>query len=283
MIRAKITTLLSLMLLVSFFVTSTAEAGWRREAKKMCRQEYRECRKEHSRRFCRQERRKCKRENHVSFKDDIRWIGNKLKGIVKTAVGYVDVKYGVHEEFGDYLRISIEGGAFKQLDNFFYSPEEINSYLEIVPGMDEKKKELAFIVYLDDLENHDVAEQLQTSEGRSFPKFIDGIRHESVFGRKFFARGSQEHHFYLDPAKGLVGMFIPGELGGNVIQFFNDTKNKVKLGQMIPNINSIPVNIKFKKQKVGRLSLLSDDDQGQRSGYVLLFDIERLKEVADFE
>ncbi len=259
-------------------------AGERRDLKKMCKNEYKVCRKGESRKVCRVQLKQCRVDNGVAFKDDLKWFGAKVKDFVKKAAGVIDVKYGVTEDVGEYLKVSFKSENFSRVNDFYFQPEGLRSSIEILPDA-EGVKDLAFRVYLNDLEDNSLAMPLQTTEGRSFPKFIDGIRYESLFGVPFQVAGKENFQFYLDPAKKMVGVFMPAPLSGKMIQFFNDTKNKIKikeleLGKMIPDINSIPANIKVRGVKVGRFYFLAKDENGENSGVMLLFGIDELKAIA---
>ena len=59
----------------------------------------------------------------------------------------------------------------------------------------------------------------------------------------------------------------------------NELKNKSKWTSWLPNLNSVPVNLKLEKEKVGRVSLLSADEHGNNSGIVVLFDHAQIKSI----
>ncbi len=274
---------ISRILLIAFLIMSLPAMGQsRKELKRMCKDEFKVCKKSHKARYCRKERKKCRQENNVSFKDDLKLFKAKVKKVVAKTVGQVVVHFGEDEELGEFLRVSVESKAFKNVQDFTYSPEEVNSFIEIVQGADGEKKEFAIVVYSQDLEDQEVGTYLQTTEGRLYPKFINGVRFESMFGIPFAVGGVENFHLYLDPGKRVVGAFIPTGVSGTLIQKLNDFKNDDlgKVGKIFPDINSLPINVKVDKIKIGRFSILSNDENGENAGVVILFDIEKLKLVA---
>ncbi len=267
--------------MVTLFPTeSNAQA--RRELKKMCRQQFRECKKEHSQKYCGQLKRECRRENELSFADDLELVKNKVLDWVQHCISNVEVKYGDHEEHGEYLRFVIEGNKISNMNDFYYSPVDYNSYLEVLDRDFNGEKEIYVVLFYSELEQHELTGPLQTTDGRLFPRFINGIKYPYIYGLPFQISG-QTYHFYIDMEQNLVGLFVPNEVAGGFITFLNDIKNRTLLGRMIPNINSIPVTIRKDSEPIGRLSVLSDDYSGENSGYVVLFDIRKLEDTATLD
>ena len=126
-----------------------------------------------------------------------------------------------------------------------------------------------------DMERWTPGENLQTSEGRSFPNFY-GARHETLWG---FALKGNKYQLYLDPGTGLFGVYMNVDGVGNVINKVNNFKNKVPvLKDLIPNINAIGAGIKIKKKKVAKIYALShDENTNERGGVLVLVDYNRIR------
>lgn len=267
-----------LMLLMS--LPAVGQSRW--ELKKMCRKDMKTCKKSHSGKYCRDLKKKCRQENDVTFKDDVKLFKAKVSEIVAKVVGQVSVVMGVDEENQEYMRVSFESKALGNVGDFTYSPEMISSFIEVVKGDSSDKKELGLTIYTKDMENLEIGRPLQTSDGRYFPKFIDGVKHESLFGIPFDVAGKDNYQLYLDPTANIIGAFLPVVVSGDLISKLNRFKNEElgKVGEIFPDVNSLPVTVTVDGVKVGRVAILSYDANGTNSGVVVLFDIEKLKSVA---
>ncbi|MGK0367188.1 MAG: hypothetical protein ACI9QD_000322 [Thermoproteota archaeon] len=269
------------MVILSLLLTSlmgTAIAGERRDLKRMCKAKKKQCRKDGgSRKSCRKVKKQCRKDNKVSFKDDLQNLKQKLQGLAKKIASKVEVTLSEDDNHGEFIELAIHAKALKSIDDFYYYPNQFDSYVSIVDG--EKAKIIKLKIYTSDLAQQGIGEELQTSRGRVFPKFINGQRYESLYGEEVKVSGKQGYQVYFDGEKKVVGIFIPSQAVGKGISALNDLKNKSKFLAWMPNINSVPIGIKINKVKVGRVSLLSKDENGENSGVVILFDHAKLKEV----
>ncbi|MBL7663843.1 MAG: hypothetical protein JNM93_01830 [Bacteriovoracaceae bacterium] len=178
-----------------------------------------------------------------------------------------------NDSIGEYVRVSFKGKLVDKLDVFSEQPGGIDSTIAVTADGDTKT--LSLTIYTTDLEKWTPGENLQTSEGRSFPKFLDGESFDYLWG---FNIKDGKAQFYLDPGYKVVGIYFNLNTVGNLISKVNAFKNKIPvLKDIIGDINSIPYAIKIKKQKVARIYALANDTNGTNSGFLLLIDHDKLK------
>lgn len=274
------TTLKSMMLLFVLLLSgfaSEANAQSRRELKRMCRDQYKQCRKENSRKQCRKEKRQCRKDNGVTFLDDIKNIKNKLNVFAQKVASHVEFTLGNDENKGEYIEVKVMTKLNVDMGDLSYYPANYDSYISFAEG--NGTRDILIRVYTSDLEERGIGEELQTSPGRSFPKFIDGVRYESLYGEPLKVAKKEGYQVYFDGEKKIFGVFIPSGVVGQGISKLNELKNKTKWTSWLPNINSVPVNLKLQKERVGRVSLLSNDEHGNNSGIVILFDHAQIKSI----
>lgn len=268
---------LFLLATLSFAMPTQAHAQSRKELKKMCREQFKQCKKSNSRKYCRKQKKQCRKDNKVTFKDDLKLFQEKLFNFAQKVAGTVELSLDTDENKGEYIEVKVHTKLQVDMGDIAYYPNNYDSHVSFQDN--GEYKDFVLRVYTSDLENHGVGEELQTSEGRSFPKFIDGVRYESLYGEEIKTKKSFIQ-LYFDGEKQMFGLFIPSPFIGTSLSKVNEIKNKIPvIGQLLPNINSIPVNVKIQKEKVGRVSLLSADSEGNNSGVVLLFDHAAIKDV----
>lgn len=265
-----------LIIALSFFQFAHATDGMsRRDLKRMCKEQFKECKKDQSTRVCRKQKKQCRVDNKVTFKDDIKHFKQQILNFGKKAAGHVQIELE-EDNIGEYITLRFISKKIKNIGDFTYIPRDMYSHVSI--RQDEDGAKLEFKVYTKDLEKRGVGQELQTSVGRLFPKFIDGVKHESLWGEVARIAGG-DVQIYFDPDKKLFGAFIPSAEVGQFISWVNETKNSTKYLSWLPDLNSIPVNIKLDKTKVGRVSVLSRDSNGVNSGIIILFDHSKIVEV----
>ena len=257
-----------------------SEAQSRRDLKKMCKQVRKDCRSNGgSRKSCRKKWKKCRKENGVRFVDDLKFGLSKIKA----ALGKVELKISEDEEGDEFIALQVSSKTFKKVGSIELSHEDLKSNASVSPSeVNEDEGVLSLEVYDSDFEN-DVAEfeDLSTSEGRAFPKFLNGEKFESLRGIQI-----KKSQVYLDDEKGIIGIFIPAEVSGKLVDWLNQLKEKIPIINNLPNINSIPVTIKIKdkedvRHKIGRFYVLSKDESGENAGVILLFDKVKIKDLKD--
>lgn len=268
---------LLLGLLFSMVLPSTANAQSRKELKRMCREQFKECKKSNSGKVCRKQKKQCRIENGVTFKDDLKVFNDKLFNFAQKVAGTVEITLDQDQSNQEFIEVRVHTKLNLDVGDIAYYPNNYKSNISF--SSNDEYKDVVLKVYTADLERHGVGEELQTSEGRSFPKFIDGVKYETLYGEEIKTKSSFVQ-LYFDAEKKMFGLYIPTPFVGQSISKLNELKSKIPVvGKIIPNINSIPVNIKLQKEKVGRISLLSNDEQGTNSGVVVLFDHQAIKDV----
>jgi hypothetical protein len=269
--------LLFLLAITTMVMPQHANAQSRRELKKMCRQQFKVCKKSNSRKFCRKQKKQCRIDNGVSFKQNLEYFKGKLFNLTQKVVGAVEFTLDSDDFRGEFIEVTIHTKMKLNMGDLAYFPNNFDSYIAFLNN--GEMKDFVLRVYTSDLEERGIGEELQTSVGRSYPKFIDGIKYETIYGEEIQGKNNS-FQLYFDAEKKLFGFFIPSPFVGDGITKLNELKAKIPyIGSAIPNINSIPLNIKIQKEKVGRFSLLSADAEGKNSGLILLFDHAKLKEV----
>jgi hypothetical protein len=267
---------LVLLVLASFiFIHShPAQAASRKELKQMCRQEFRECKKDNNNAYCRKIKKECRVENKVTFKDDLIYAQEQILKVGKKIADHVQMDLS-QDDLGEFITIRFISKKVGDFGDITYIPNGM--YSHVVIYNDGKEQKIEFKIYTKDMEQRNIGEELQTSEGRLFPKFINGVKFESLWGQEI---GAKNFQVYFDPEKKIVGMFIPSQVAGKLMNWLNQVKNSIKyVKDVIPNINSIPVNIKLEKEKVGRVSILSEDKNQTNAGLVILFDHAKISSI----
>jgi hypothetical protein len=270
----KLSQLTFLFLFVSLMLTNSAQAGaWkeRRDLKKMCKESYKECQKENSKKECYDEKRQCRIDNGVNFGADLKFLFGQAKDIITRALGKVDIKRGEDPTYGYYTQISVEAAYLKFAPGFTINHPNFQSYVTL-PETTETKY-LHFYVYDSDLQLDNYVTQLQTSPGRSFPRFFDGRVFESLTGVEYVTQSGKGYQFYFDSTHDIFGSFLPSKLVGEAIKGVNFVKNYFPyISALVPDVNSVPFNLKYQGVKIGRASLLSQKSFQYSSGVVVLFD-----------
>ncbi len=273
------------IILFSFFIFSVSfipstHAASRKSLKAMCKKEFKACvASGNSKKSCRKEKRQCRKENGVRFIDDIKNVGKKIGSAVKSVIGKVQVqRVEIGEE--EIFLIDVESKHFARAPEIEIQPLAPKKSSVGIVADESGQKKLALQVYSSDFHDEHILEQLQTSPGRSFPNFLHGAKFDSLQGKEI-----GKVQVYLDSEVKVFGAFVPVKLAGGAINTANNVisafLSKVPvLGDIIPEINSVPIGIKVKGIKVGRLSVLSNDDSGKNGGLVLLVDKEELQYAA---
>jgi hypothetical protein len=267
---------LMLLVLSSFILLNStqAQAASRRELKQMCKQEFKECKKDNNNSYCKRVKKECRVENKVTFKDDLKHAQEQVLKVGKKIADHVQMDLG-QDDIGEFITIRFVSKKIGDFGDITYIPNGMFSHVVIFNDGDEQKIE--FKIYTIDMEKRNIGEELQTSQGRLFPKFINGEKFESLWGQEI---GAKNFQVYLDPEKKIVGMFIPTQVAGKLINWLNQVKNSIKyVKDVIPNFNSLPVNIKLKQEKVGRVSILSEDQNQNNAGLVILFDHAKISSI----
>lgn len=238
----------------------------RKELRQICREAFKKCKETNSRKECRRERRACRKEYGVTFWDDIKNIFRKDNEKVQFVLA--------RDGNGEFIQVRVQIDAPADLDDFQFNYPNVASNISI--GSEGSKLNIDLSVYASDFGNNIFGHQMQTSQGRSFPKFIDGQRYTSLRGDYLF----NGHQFYIDEQTNIFGIFIVSRLVGHGMDWLNDIKYKLgKFGGLIPHINSIPVGLKAKGHIVGRFYTLSPDNEGGNPGILVLFDYKKLSSV----
>ncbi len=264
---------LLLIVLMLGSLSTEVKAQSRRELKRMCRQEFRLCKESNSRKFCRAEKRQCRKENGVTLKDDLIHVKNKVVAAAKQLTDHVEV-FLQEDLNGEAVLVRIKLKGVKNLQDIEFSPKDTLSkikgyYLDSLYLID-------ILLYTKDFEKGGFGVPLQTTEGRRFPRFLYGQYFNELTGKQL----NKGHQFYLDHKHGIFGVFVKSKGVGNAMEKINDLKHLApKIAPFIPEINSIPINVKVHKEKVGRISILSNDEGGENSGVVVLFDHSLLKDA----
>jgi hypothetical protein len=252
----------------------TAEAGKlaeRRALKKQCKDEYTQCKKEGSRSECYQEKKACRRENGVSLGDDLKFFFTEAKEILNKTLGKVKIARGEDQENGYYTKITLEAAYLKFMPSLTVQHENFDSYVTIPD--DSSNKHLEFYIYDSDLKLDNYVMQLQTTPGRKFPKFFDGRTFDFLTGVQFTAKNGKAYQFYFDSVHDVFGTFLPSKIVGEAIKTVNYVKNYLPyVGALLPDVTTIPFNLKYEGVKVGRASLIAQKSFENSSGVVVLFD-----------
>ncbi len=255
-------------------ISITAQASsWseRRDLKKMCKETYKECKKERARRECNGEKRDCRIENGVNFGADLKFLFGEAKDILSKVLGKVQIKRGEDPFYGFYTQISIEAAFFKFAPGFTVNHPEFQSYVTLPEATSDKY--LHFYIYDTDLKLDNYVTQLQTSPGRSFPRFFDGRVFEFLTGVEFVSKSGRGYQFYFDSTHEIFGSFLPSKIVGEAIKGVNFVKNYFPyISALVPDVNTVPINLKYEGVKIGRASLLSQKSFQYSSGVVVLFD-----------
>lgn len=251
-------------------------------ALKQCKTEFKTCKKsEVQKKVCRKEFRKCKDDNDVQFKDRLRRFKEKLSAAIE-----IEIKKDA--ELGEYMHLNVLSKALKKVPTFKQAISGMDSFVAVEQR--DETKVFNLTIYNNDLGTH-AGEKLQITEGRQFPKFINGQKYDDLFGKKFKVGNIENFQAYYDVDHNVAGAFMPAKVAGSLINVLNTAKdatiNWIKgylgLGALpvgIEDINSIPVNLKVEGQKVGRISILSEDKNGKNSGVVILVDLEKARELS---
>ena len=260
----------NILVLGLFLVAATTEAQTRRDLKKMCKEIKKECRSEGgSRKECRQLWKECRSENGVTFKDDLNLVKRALADSVHISKG--------EDELGDYYQVQVRTKKLARFSEFSFSPNGIQSKIELVQTKGQQL--INFTVYQHDIYQNINLTNLQTSQGRSFPRFYDGRIFDSLLGVSYQMPQGQKVHLYLDPVHSIFGLYIEGHIYGNAFNWVNNLKKSVKWLSFIPDITHVPFAIKVRKEKAGRIYALAFDEAGENAGVLLLLDEQRLFEI----
>ena len=251
-------------------------ANTRSELKKICRQQQKICKQNHNNKTCRQIKKECRIDNKVALKDDIKYFKEKILDLGNQVAKNIQIELST-DHHGEYIILRFITKRLGQINDLTYIPNGMNSHIAIINQV--QSQHIEFKVYTKDLEQNQIGEYLQTSQGRTFPKFINGKRYQTLFGERFSFAGIDNYQVYLDPKEKIIGLFIPQNLSGGFINWLNKLKNQLgQIGQALPDINSVPLNIKLNKKKVGRVSVLAYDQNQANSGLVILLDHNLIKQ-----
>jgi len=266
--------LLIISMMLSFALNTYANT--RSELKKFCRQQQKICKQNHNNKTCRQIKKECRIDNKVALKDDIKYFKEKILDLGNQVAKNIQIELST-DHHGEYIILRFITKRLGQINDLTYIPNGMNSHIAIINQV--QSQHIEFKVYTKDLEQNQIGEYLQTSQGRTFPKFINGKRYQTLFGERFSFAGIDNYQVYLDPKEKIIGLFIPQNLSGGFINWLNKLKNQLgQIGQALPDINSVPLNIKLNKKKVGRVSVLAYDQNQANSGLVILLDHNLIKQ-----
>jgi hypothetical protein len=266
-------------LMLSFALNNYANT--RKDLKRLCKEQQQICKKENKNKTCRKIKKECRIQNKVTLKDDIKHVKEQILNLGNQVARNVEMELS-HDNTGEYILIRFITKRLGRINDMTYIPHGMHSHIAIINHIENQHVE--FKIYTHDLESNQVGEYLQTSPGRIFPKFINGKRYQQLFGQQFSFAGVDNYQIYFDPKNKVFGMFIPQDLSGSFIDWLNNLKEQLgQIGTILPNINSIPVNIKLNKQKVGRVSMLAYDQNQLNAGIVILLDHSEVKQELNKE
>lgn len=259
----------------SFLLTiNSAEAGKlaeRRALKKQCKDGYNQCKEEKSKSACFQEKKDCRRENGVSIGDDVKFLLGEAKEILNKTLGKVKIAREEDAEFGYYTKISLEAAYLKFMPVLSVQHPDFQSYVSIAE--DTKTKYLEFYIYDSDLKLDNYVVPLQTTPGRKFPRFFDGREFDFLTGVQYSAKNGKAYQFYFDSAHDVFGTFLPSKIVGEAIKSVNYVKSYIPyVGMLLPEVTTVPINLKYQGVKVGRASLIGQKSFENSAGIVVLFD-----------
>jgi hypothetical protein len=90
----------------------------------------------------------------------------------------------------------------------------------------------------------------------------------------------RRHRIFFDADKKVLGVFIKADKTNLVFEQIDDIKKKVSgpiVGALIPTPDYIPFPIKAKKEKIGRVSIMSNyKDEKGTAGVMVMVDYKKL-------
>jgi hypothetical protein len=241
------------------------------------------------RRFCKRTKKACKKAKDVSKKEcrklkkeclDANGIKSRLaniKNAIKNGIKKLMPKVGSlfkkgKDEKGQFVEATIKNKTLAKVGAFSH-PLGKMSFAKKVEGSDS----LIIRTYLNDKAS---LKSMTLPGSRPFPKWIkvDGIRERfsAVDGWQL----KKGHEVFFDVKRKVLGFFIKNNKIDMIFAQIDQIKKKVAgpiIGAIIPTPDYIPFPIKIKKNKIGRVSIMSNHkDKSGTAGIMIMVDYKKL-------
>ena len=194
---------------------------------------------------------------------------NGIKNVVKKIAPKLSSLFSKgKDDNGQYVEATIKNKLISKLDAFKQMIGK-KSFAEKKAGADS-------IVIRTYIKDKTALKDMTLPGERPFPKWlkIDGVRERfsNVDGWTL----KKTHRIFFDADKKVLGVFIKADKTNLVFEQIDSIKKKVAgpiVGALIPTPDYIPFPIKAKKEKIGRVSIMSNyKDEKGTAGVMVMVD-----------